>query len=319
MASYTIEDYAVSYVKKFHAIVPTGTWIYKNKSGREVNTWKRPVLKGWASEPLRTEKQVRDFWRREAEYGCVPGIALATGQICGGYIVIDLDRKPEQGIDGWDYLKSWERETGLKLPENTWTTITGSGGYHLYFHTSRAMRSYSNPEIGVDLRADGACAILPPTPHPTGKRYFWEYHPSDFECAEATDAVYRFIEDCRPNDAEYHGSERRDNAGERKMILPPVISDGGRHRALISVVGSLNKLGISDAGIMAVIRMENAEKCDPPLTEAELQAEIFPAIYRWPKGVPADDWKESCLWKTEQRELWRKDQRLRRERTRLGC
>lgn len=308
-------DFAVSYVKKFHAIVPVGAWKYTNKNGDEVELWKKPLIKAWASEPLRTEKQVRDFWEKEAEYGCVPGVALATGQICGGYIVMDCDSHPERGVDGYEVLKDWERKTGKHLPEDTWTAISGSGGYHFYFRTDRAMRSFSNDKLGVDLRADGGCIILPPSLHPNGRRYQWEYHPADYECAEATNAVYDFLDFCRPTGSEYRQSTRRGSGGERKMVLPPVIGEGGRHRALVSAIGSLNRLGVSDSAIIEVIRRENSEKCKPPLSEEELQREIFPAVYRWDKGVSTtDEWKSGETWKREQRKLWK----LERERNRLS-
>ena len=311
-------EYACSYARKFHAIVPVGSWTYENREGKTVDLWKHPLLKGWSSDPLRTEKQVRDFWKKEARYGRVPGIAVATGQISGGYIVVDLDRKPERGIDGYEYLKNWQRETGLKLPEDTWTAVTGSGGYHLWFHTGVAMRSYANDAIGVDLRADGGCVILPPSLHPNGRRYAWEMHPKDFECAEATEAVYRFIEHCRPSDSEYRTTTRRGEGGSRKMLLPQEIPDGGRHRALISMIGTLNRLGVSDETIIEVVRRENEEKCRPVLTETELQHEVFPAIFRFEKGIAESEWKDETMWKTEQAELWRKEQKLKREQARLG-
>ena len=75
------------------------------------------------------------------------------------------------------------------------------------------------------------------------------------------------------------------------MVLPPEIEEGGRHTPLISVIGTLNRLGVSDESIEYVIRAENASKCKPPFTEEELQKEIFPAIYRWEKGVSAEQWK----------------------------
>jgi hypothetical protein len=296
----TMLDIAEMYVRKFHAIVPVGTWTYTDKGGEEVDLWKAPLISKWTTEPLRTEQQVREQWGKYAKWGKTPNIGIVTGQICGGYIVIDLDNKPEKGVNGYEELKRWQRETGLILPEETWTAITGSGGYHLWFHTDRAMRGYVNDDIGIDLRADGNQVVVPPSMHRSGNRYQWEIAPKDCKCAEADEAVYRFIEAYRPTDAEYRQSTFRGEGGDREMLLPKVIPSGGRHDPLISLIGTLNKLGVSDHGIETLIRIENETKCKPPLTEQELQREIFPAIYRWEKGVSKDLWKSKETYLKEQ-------------------
>ena len=287
----TMCDCACSYVKRLGTVVPVGSWTYTNAKGEEVDLWKAPLISGWTTKPLTTEKEVIEQWEKYAKWGRTPNIGIVTGQICGGYIVIDLDNKPEKGVNGYEELKEWQRKTGLILPEQTWTAITGSGGYHLWFHTDKAMRGYANEEYGIDLRADGNQVVVPPSLHRSGKRYQWEIAPRDCECAEADEAVYQFIDTYRPADAEYKQSTFRGQGGEREMLLPKEIEDGGRHSALISLIGTLNKLGVSDEGIEKVVRLENEMKCKPILSEAELQREVFPAIYRWEKGVSKDEWK----------------------------
>lgn len=295
--TYGMHDYAAMFVLRFGAVIPVGSWTYTKKNGEEVDLWKTPLIKNWTKEPLRTKEEVYKEWAKYEYHRHFPNIGLVTGQICGGYIVIDMDRKPEKGVDGYDLLLRWQRETGMKLPEETWTVITGSGGYHFYYHTDTAMRPYQNPKCGVDLRADGSMIIVPPSMHRCGKRYEWEISPSDCPCAEANEAVYAFIEYCRPQDSEYKPSMLRGHGGERKMLLPPEILEGGRHDPLISLIGTLNRLGASDEAILAAVRIENKLKCKPPLTEKELQSEIFPAVFRWDKGVPAKEWqnKDSYL------------------------
>ena len=95
------------------------------------------------------------------------------------------------------------------------------------------------------------------------------------------------------------------------MILPPEIPEGGRHSPLISVIGTMNRLGFTDEAIEAAVRIENEQKCIPPLSEQELQREIFPAIYRWEKGVPADIWKNKDQFVQEQKTALARDQRLK--------
>lgn len=307
-----MREYAVWYVKKFHAIVPIGAWTFTGKDGKKVDLWKHPLIPNWTQEPLRTERQVAEEWNKFVRRGRVPGIGVVTGQICGGYIVIDLDNKPEKGINGYHELLTWQQRTGLVLPEQTWTAITGSGGYHLWFRTDRAMPGFVNAEYGIDLRADGNQVVVPPSLHPSGKRYAWEISPNDCECAEADKAVIRFIEDYRPADAQYKRSTHRGQGGERKMLLPPEILEGGRHRPLISLVGTLNRLGVEDDTIMNVVRSENEAKCIPPLTETELQKEIFPAIFRYEKGVSAEEWKDPEEYKKARKQRSWLEERKRR-------
>ena len=309
----TMLQYALKYVDKFHAVVPVGAWSYPGKDGKEVDMWKKPLISNWAAKPLNSRTKVRGSWGYWVNKHYTPGIGLVTGQICGGYIVIDLDRKPDKGIDGYEVLLNWQRETGMRLPEQTWTVITGSGGYHLYYHTDKALRPYQNGELGVDLRADGSQVVVPPSLHKNGNAYQWEISPGDCECAEADDAVMAFITYCRPAGSQYRPSVRRDEGGARKMLLPPEIYEGGRHTPLISLIGTLNRLGVSDEAIEAAIRIENSQKCIPPLTENELQKEILPAVCRYEKGVEEKEWIDREKWLQQHKLKTRAERLLNRQ------
>ena len=314
--------FALWYGRKFGAVIPVGAWTFKSNSGEDVDMWKCALIKNWSREPLRTEAQIRGAWGKWNYWGRDPQIAIATGQICGGYIVIDLDKKPERGVDGYEVLLEWQRENGIELPD-TWRVLTGSGGLHLWYRTPLAMRSYANTELGVDLRADGGYIMAPPSLHPSGKRYQWEvgYSPREIECAEADQAVLAFIDYCTPAGSEWQDSngilrgERREDGGERKARFLRTIEKGHRHKSLVSLCGTLNRLGISDEGIELLVRHENAVKCSPPMTEEELQREIFSAIYTFPKGVRAEAWikEEQYLQKLKAAQQQARREELRRQ------
>lgn len=302
MATYL--DFVISYAERFHAIIPLGVGTYVNRNGEIVDAWKRPLIKGWQETPLRTGKQAKRFWDEHIyRYKEYPGIGLATGQINGGYVVLDFDRGHMDGVDGYETLLGWQRDTGKTLPD-TWTVITGSGGYHFYYHTDKAMRCFNNRDLGVDLKADGGFVVVPPSLHKSGNKYQWEIPPKECECAELDETVMAFIEYCRPGNYQFNGqgSTQRGQGGEREMVLPEVIPDGGRHTALISLIGIMNRYGCLDEVIEAAVRAENNTKCVPPLTEFELQKEIFPAIYRWEKGVSKEAWQEKRQWLRQQRQ-----------------
>lgn len=113
--------------------------------------------------------QVMDWWRKWPQAN--------IGLHCGGsgLLALDLDTYKEcfAGssifIDG-DY--------------ETLSSRTGSGGTHLIYRTPEGVK-YGNqtgdlPQ-GIDVRGYGGYIVLPPSVHPNGKRYEWEfaYSPAD--------------------------------------------------------------------------------------------------------------------------------------------
>lgn len=53
--------------------------------------------------------------------------------------------------------------------------------------------------------------------------------------------------------------------------VPPTIIEGGRNATLTSLAGSMRRRGASADAILAALLQENAEKCDPPLSEREVK------------------------------------------------
>lgn len=99
-------------------------------------------------------------------------IAIATGEVSGRLMVIDLDSKPDQGIDGEETLRQLLKD----VPE-TIEVLTGGGGRHIYFTypDNVTLKSGTNEHgPGVDLRADGGYVLAPPSLHISGRRYEWE-------------------------------------------------------------------------------------------------------------------------------------------------
>ena len=105
-------------------------------------------------------------------------IGMPTGA-AGGLVVIDLDGELEHvGDIGLETMQTLEREHG-RLPK-TESTVTPSGGQHLYFKNPEAElrnsagrigRRSSEAASGIDVRADGGYAILPPSARTDGRRY----------------------------------------------------------------------------------------------------------------------------------------------------
>lgn len=285
-------DYALSYVKRFHAIIPIQAW------GKKKDDYKTPLIKDWTKEPIRTEEQVKKFWGKFPD----ASIGLVTGQICGGVIVLDFDNKPDLGINGLEHLREWEQETGKKLPDETWTALTGGGGAHWYFRTDKAVCGFVNNDLGIDLRADGNQVLLPPSLHYSGRRYQWEYHPKEYPLLEADETVWKFIEYAKPRNKGSGQSARRGSGGNRRMLLESQICEGGRTEAMKKLIGAMTRLGCEDETIKQAVIAENIAKCTPPLTEKELEKTVFPMIYRWEKGVDEKEWVSKIQWIQKQRQ-----------------
>ena len=77
---------------------------------------------------------------------------------------------------------------------------TGGGGLHLYFrhpgYTCRSRTSVLAPK--VDIRGDGASAILPPSRHRSGRSYRWITSPFDREPAKFPIAFATAVRDRLP-------------------------------------------------------------------------------------------------------------------------
>jgi hypothetical protein len=110
---------------------------------------------------------------------------LATGR---GLVVVDVDDQR-----GEESLYELERKYG-PLPE-TAMTRTGSGGRHHLLRTD-ATGPIESPiafRPGIDIRADKAQIVLPPSVHPEGDRYRWIRHPAEVGVATLPDWLYKLL------------------------------------------------------------------------------------------------------------------------------
>lgn len=191
--------------------------------------------------------------------------------------MIDLDEHPEDGRRGVELLQTWERENG-RLPE-TWTATTGSGGRHLFFKLQGSMKRqqhlYDNQ---VDFQTDGALVILPPTIHAkTGRLYKWDIAPDQRPLAVYDDQAAAFI------DEGY--LEARGSVSGPRFEAQKEVTAGGRTDYLFRMLSSLQAKGLTDAAIRAAVSAENDSVCVPPLSDQELEREVFSALQRFEKGA----------------------------------
>ena len=101
---------------------------------------KRPATENGCKAATTDSRQIETWWSRWPN----ANIGIATGSVSGGLVVIDLDVDKDKGINGYESLAIWQKENG-ELPE-TWTSITGRGGYHYIYIDGATNRNRA--EIG---------------------------------------------------------------------------------------------------------------------------------------------------------------------------
>jgi len=188
-------------------------------------------------------------------------------------VVIDVDRK--NGHDGEAVLKELEAELGA-LPF-TLQANTPTGGYHLYFQCEEELQnSASRLGKGVDIRATGGYVVCPPSEVGAG-RYTWED-----DSVEIEKLPEKWIE--RLLSLSKKSKPKRNEQG----VPDAVIGEGGRNQHLFKLGCSVRGAGASAATILELLLIDNAERCYPPLDEAEVKA-IAESVARYEAPPPPND------------------------------
>lgn len=182
---------------------------------------------------------VQHWWTRYPH----ANIGIRTGKE-SGIIVVDID-----GTNGYDRLRN---EIG-ELPE-TWHSTTGKGQHFFFRHPGGKVPSPTGVIPQVDIRADGAYVVGPPSRHRNGTVYKWvvdHYMP----LAECPHALLRLM------------SKRRRQAHEMQASATVDISEGQRNSALFAFGRRMRRIDATPDAILAALMEQNRALCRPPLDE----------------------------------------------------
>lgn len=255
MSEYpSMYDAAIEYAKKGFAVFPLK---YRDKV---------PLTRNGCKDATTDAAQIKAWWQKYPN----ANIGLATGSVSQNIFVIDLDIDEDRGIDGYHSLEDWQREHG-DFPE-TWTAITGRGGYHLYYRGNGRVKNRAGIIDGVDIRGNGGYVVAPPSIHKNGRRYEWEYSPDEFELAKADNNVMYFLN---------HDDHRQ----SASFTMPNIVSAGQRNQMLFRFACMMQAKGASDQSVFAATMAENESSCSPPLTEQEVRI-IVSSATKYDKGKP---------------------------------
>ena len=255
----TLKEWALSYAGQGWKVFPL---LPKDK---------KPATPQGFKNASNDPEQVEAWWDKNPNYN----IGIATGRE-SGLLVIDLDVDEDKGLNGYDTLREWQREH-KELPE-TWQSITGRGGYHLFYRDNGLNQSRVNLYEGVDIRGNGGYIVAPPSIHPNGKRYEWEIGPGDGEVAAINNIVMEFLKGNEP--------EHQEN-----FSTPNTIPVGERNSTLYKLACSMRARGDAEEAIRAAVKATNDVRCIPPLDDKEVDMIINSAMKQKSGTAP---YKSTC-------------------------
>lgn len=150
---------------------------------------KVPLGAGWQDRASDDPEQVKAFWSGRGQYpenksgkawpykrpSFPRNVSIVLPYGCGLF-VLDID-----GDAGKANLAALIEANG-ELPR-TPKSVSGSGGWHFIFRTSRPIRNTASQiETGIDIRGEGGQIIAAPSIHKTGNFYQWADGCAPWEC-----------------------------------------------------------------------------------------------------------------------------------------
>lgn len=207
--------------------------------------------------------KIKAWWTKYPE----ANIGIATGNMSGGLVAIDLDVKNNAG--GPQSYDAWLEKEWLVMPQ-TLTAKTWSGGRHIFFRYRTPVPSRTGWLKGVDVRSDGGYVVAAPSII-NGEPYEWEISPEDSNIVseDEDECVWYLLDEIRSN-----GHVQKTES----LKVPDKISVGGRNDMLYKFACSMQAKGASDDAIMAAVKAENMAKCEPPLPDSEIEKLVRSAL-----------------------------------------
>jgi hypothetical protein len=199
-------------------------------------------------DATRDEAQIRAW--AEAYPHC--NWAMPTGR-ASGFVVVDVDVKPEQGKHGDETLAKLEKEHG-PLPETAVVT-TPNSGQHLWFRTNGTALVSGTDVLGsgLDVKADGGYIMLPPS-RIDRRSYEWEASsdPAEVGFAELP-AWIAEIATAPKETREQRNKDDTGGAGRAADRIANVIAGNALHDSLRDLAAHYATAGTDFAEIVALL------------------------------------------------------------------
>ena len=187
-------------------------------------------------------------------------LGLKTGR-GSGVVVIDVDSYKGGGQSVARLQKRHGKLPGTRLHQ------TGSSDLHYLYAYPEGLGWLPSSTIapGVEVKADGACVVLPPSEHASGRRYEILVERSlaplpSWLRALALAPLLKTIEGHRHDAPATHS----------RFDLPKRILEGSRNDTMYRYGCSLRAHGWDHASILEELRRSNGERCVPSLGALEV-------------------------------------------------
>jgi hypothetical protein len=193
---------------------------------------------------------IRQWWQQIPD----ANISIATGEPAGIF-VLDVD-----GIDAEAELRKLEARHGA-LPATV--EVITARGRHVYFKMPAAPIRNSAGKLapGLDIRATGGYVLVPPSIHPTGRRYEWSV-----DCAGAIADAPSWLTERIINGA---GNGSKPPSEWRTLVQG--INEGARDCSLTKLTGYLLRRHVDPFVVLELVRSFNTTRCTPPLPDKDIE------------------------------------------------
>ncbi len=216
---------------------------------------------------LPADKELDKKWRDNP----LLNVGIALGPV-SGLVRVDVD-----GEEGERFLLE---VSGGDIPDTLEMTSGGDGRGLLYAIPPGVVLRPTHQHgqkvhSGLSLLGQGSQTVMPPSRHKSGRRYTWKpgHGPDEIKSAPAPTWLIKLMSE-----------GQRNGQGGKARSAPledgEVISDGKRDTTLASLAGSMRRRGMTADEIFAALMAVN-ERCDPPLSEAQVR-KIADSIARYP-------------------------------------
>jgi bifunctional DNA primase/polymerase-like protein/AAA domain-containing protein/primase-like protein len=209
----------------------SGWWVLPIEKGT-----KKPSGGNGLKHATKDPEKIKEWWRTWPD----AGVAIACAP--SGLVVLDVD--PRNGGDA-------SLDDFRPIPD-TLSAHTGGGGTHFYFLAPEGVKLPGTLAPGLDVKHEGY-VLAPPTIHESGVAY--EFLDEGTPLAPWPDAW---------------SAKEPPRTGPAPPI-PDKIAAGQRNSTLVSLAGSMRRRGLEYQEILAALRVVNTERCNPVLTEEEVE------------------------------------------------
>lgn len=232
---------------------------------------KKPLTANGFKDATTNVDKINEWWTIHPN----ANVGIATGEMSGGLVAIDMDIDKDKGKDGYHAFLKWCDENYLILPDS-WLSITGRGGYHLLYKSLFPVPSKIGWLEDVDIRANGGYIVAPPSVHPNGTLYQWEQDPDEYELVTTDDIDVEFV---------MNSVLASNKTNTEPLKVPEEIPEGHRDEMMFKLACKYQAMGMSDSEMEAALKVANAERCKPPLTDREIKKKLQQA-QKYAKGEP---------------------------------